>query len=196
MPVLALVLYAAYVLLAFGLRSLLQRRRTGSAGFHGVSGRPGSAEWLGGVGFVVALVLGFLAPVLALVGVAEADALSAPAGVTLAVAGIACALLAQHAMGTSWRIGVEEAERTALVTHGIFAAVRNPFFTASLAVPAGLVLLVPNVVAFAAFALLLLAVEVQVRVVEEPYLLRAQGEGYARYAAKTGRFVPGVGRLV
>src|SRR4029077_2765008 len=54
-PVLALVLFAIFAALGFGWRSWEQRRRTGSTGFRGVSGRPGSAEWFAGVGFVVAV---------------------------------------------------------------------------------------------------------------------------------------------
>jgi protein-S-isoprenylcysteine O-methyltransferase Ste14 len=60
---------------------------------------------------------------------------------------------------------------------------------------AGLVLLAPNALSLASFAVLLLALEVQVRAVEEPYLLEMHGDAYRRYAAATGRFVPGVGRL-
>jgi len=48
----ALGLYLIYLLTAFGLRSWLQYLRTGSAGFRGVSGRPGSVEWWGGALFV------------------------------------------------------------------------------------------------------------------------------------------------
>jgi protein-S-isoprenylcysteine O-methyltransferase Ste14 len=39
------------------------------------------------------------------------------------------------------------------------------------------------------------ALELQTRAVEEPYLLRTHGEAYAAYAARVGRFVPGLGRL-
>ena len=31
--------------------------------------------------------------------------------------------------------------------------------------------------------------------VEEPYLLKVHGSAYAEYAARVGRFLPGVGRL-
>ncbi|MET9817324.1 MULTISPECIES: hypothetical protein [unclassified Streptomyces] len=33
-------------------------------------------------------------------------------------------------MGASWRVGVDVGERTALITGGPFAYVRNPIFTA------------------------------------------------------------------
>src|ERR671915_404709 len=50
----ALALYVLYIGLAFGLRSVAQWRATGSTGFKGISGTAGSAEWTGGVLFVVA----------------------------------------------------------------------------------------------------------------------------------------------
>ncbi len=200
MAELALALYALYLMLAFGLRTWLQWRSTGSTGFHGVGGRPGSAEWLAGVGFVVALVLGASAPVLALLDLVEPlDALDRSglhvAGVLLALVGIALTLYAQIAMGTSWRIGVDESERTELVTDGPFALVRNPIFSAMIPTALGLTLMVPSVVALIGFAALVVALELQVRVVEEPYLIRAQGASYEHYASRTGRFVPGLGRL-
>ena len=54
MPIVALVLFGVFAALGFGWRSWEQRRRTGSTGFRGVSGRLGSAEWFAGAGFVAA----------------------------------------------------------------------------------------------------------------------------------------------
>ncbi|HWM54842.1 MAG TPA: isoprenylcysteine carboxylmethyltransferase family protein [Solirubrobacterales bacterium] len=200
MATLALVLYAVYLALAFGLRILIQLRRTGSTGFHGLGGRPGSAEWTAGVGFTVALLVGAAAPLLALLDLVEPfGALDVAAvhvaGFVFAVAGIAATFYAQVAMGASWRIGVDPGERTRLVTGGPFALVRNPIFAAMLPTALGLALLVPSWVAFAGLAGLMLALELQVRVVEEPYLLSVHREEYAAYSARVGRFLPGVGRI-
>ena len=60
----ALGCYAVYLALAFVLRSVIQLRRTGSTGFKGVSGHPGSLEWWAGILFGAALIIGVLAPVL------------------------------------------------------------------------------------------------------------------------------------
>ena len=181
--------------LAFGLRTLIQVRRTGSTGFHRLGGRPGSVKWLTGVGFAVALVLGAAAPALADV-VESVDALESDAaqaiGIGLAAAGIAATFAAQVAMGARWRIGVDH---TDLVTEGPFALVRNPIFPAMIPPAFGLVLLAPSWVAIAGFVELLVALGLQVRVVEEPYLLRVHGDRYATYAARVGPFVPGIGRL-
>jgi len=196
----ALGCYAVYLALAFVLRSVIQLRRTGSTGFKGVSGHPGSLEWWAGVLLGVALVIGVLAPVLdvtdVLVPIGAVDGPGAHAlGVVLFGLGLAATLYAQLTMGESWRVGVDESERTDFVTGGPFGVVRNPIFAAMIPTSLGLALMVPNVVAFAGFAALVLALEIQVRLVEEPYLRRVHGQAYASYAARTGRFAPGIGRM-
>ena len=200
MPEAALAFYCIYLGLAFVLRSVLQLRRTGSTGFRGISGAPGSAEWLGGVLFVVAFIGGIAAPSLDLadlldpVGALDRQWLQW-IGAGIFVFGLCATLVAQEAMGRSWRIGVDASERTDLVTSGPFQVVRNPIFAAMLPASLGLVLMVPNVVALASFVALVVALEIQTRLVEEPYLLRTHGATYARYARAVGRFVPGVGKL-
>lgn len=116
-------------------------------------------------------------------------------GIALAIAGISGTFVTQLAMGESWRIGVQETEYTDLVTHGPFALVRNPIFTAMIATGAGVALMVPNAVALIGWLLLVLAIQLQVRVVEEPYLIRQHHTEYLAYAANVGRFLPGLGLL-
>lgn len=196
----ALGLYAVWFGLAFGWRTVMQVRRSGDTGWRGGSfgGRPGSAEWWAGVLFVVAIVVGVAAPVAGLVGL---DPLVEPGGagqalaVGVAVAGIVATLVAQLAMGDSWRIGVDAEERTEMVTRGPFALVRNPIFSAMLVTAVGLTLMVPNAIAVAGLVALGGALELQVRGCEEPYLLATHGRAYADYAGRVGRFFPSVGRL-
>jgi protein-S-isoprenylcysteine O-methyltransferase Ste14 len=194
---LALVLYLVYLALAFGLRGFLQWRRTGDAGFRFGAFDASPAERAGAILFVIALVLALLGPLLELAGVLRAfPALQLPAlGMLLAVLGIAGTLHAQLAMGDSWRVGVDASESTALRTNGPFRWVRNPIFSWMVLTAAGLTLLVPNLASLAGLVALAVGIELQVRLVEEPYLLRAHGDAYARWAHVTGRFVPGVGRL-
>ena len=193
----ALVLYVLALVVLFGVRSALQHRRTGSTGFKGISGTPAEPEWWGGVLFVVAMVAGLAGPLLAVLGATPVDPPAAlqAAGLVLALTGFAATLAAQTGMGASWRIGVDPTERTALVTDGVFAHARNPIFTAMVTAQAGIVLMVPTWVSVAALAALVAAVQLQVRAAEEPYLLTTHGDAYADYAARTGRFVPGIGRL-
>jgi protein-S-isoprenylcysteine O-methyltransferase Ste14 len=195
----ALALLGAYVTVTFGLRSYLQYRRTGSAGLAGLRGRPGSLQWWASVAIVTSFAGMAATPILALIDVVPARVELARhavgvAGVALFAVGFVATFAAQVAMGTSWRIGVQESEVTKLVVRGPFAIVRNPIFSAMLVTAAGLVLMVPSVVAIASFAIMVVALELQVRVVEEPYLRRTHGAAYEAYAARVGRFVPWVGR--
>ena len=196
---LALAIYAVWMAIAFGLRTWLQIQRTGDSGFRGISRRLGSAEWWAGVLFVIALIGGAAAPVLALLGVESLAGLDqtivAVVGAIVAIVGVILTLVAQLDMGASWRIGVDENESTELVVRRSFQVVRNPIFSAMGLTALGLVLLVPNVVALASFLALVVALELQVRVVEEPYLRMAHGAGYLRYGASVGRFIPGGGQL-
>ena len=199
-PAIALALWLVFGLFALGGRILLQLRRHGSSGVAGVSGAPGSVEWWGGLLFVAALAAGGAAPVLELSDVVEPIGAFDSTGVQVAGLGLygiglVICIGAQLAMGASWRIGVDESERTDLVTDGPFAIVRNPIYSGMIPLVAGLTLLVPNPVAIAAFAALVAALEIQVRLVEEPHLLRAHGPAYREYASQVGRFVPGLGRL-
>jgi protein-S-isoprenylcysteine O-methyltransferase Ste14 len=201
MPVLALAFLAVYGLLAFGVRMVVQVRRTGSTGFAALRAASGSMRRAGELLFSIAIVLclvggpvlqlsGTLDPVGALVG--EAPKIL---GIVLALLGLALTVLAQFAMGDAWRIGVDPREHTELVTGGPFAAVRNPIYAAMIPAFAGISLLTPNVVTLAGATLVMVALELQTRLIEEPHLRAIHGERYAAYAARVGRFFPGVGRL-
>ncbi len=194
----ALALFAVFAALGFGWRSWEQRRRTGSTGFKGISGRVGSTEWFAGAGFVAAMAAAFVAPALQLIGVISPVSVLHAAwlqitGIVIAIAGIAATVYAQLDMGDSWRIGVDPSETTTLVRKGVFAAVRNPIFTAMMVFGFGIALVTPNFVAIAGFVSLVATIELQVRVVEEPYLLSVHGDAYRDYLATVGRFIPGAG---
>ena len=200
MPVIALVGYALFLALAFGLRAVIHYRATGTTGYVGLSGRVGSTEWLAGALFGVAVIGGVAAPLVQLLGLvapwtAEIDGATLAAGLGVFALGFAGTLWSQLAMGKSWRVGVDHEAKTDLVARGPFRWIRNPIYTWMTIASVALVLLAPNALALTSLLALLVALELQVRVVEEPYLLRTHGAVYRRYAATTGRFVPGLGRL-
>ncbi len=200
MAALALVLFGFSLILTFGVRIAVQLHRTGSTGVLGFAADATPLERFAGVLFVAGLVAGAAAPLLALLGVLEPIAaldgsVGHAIGILLGVGGVLLTFGAQLAMGDSWRIGVDPEERTELVTGGPFGLVRNPIYSAMLPTVFGLALMVPNVLAIVAFVTLLTALELQVRLVEEPYLLQVHGEEYASYATRVGRFVPGLGLL-
>ena len=118
MAVLALGLFLVWFLVVFVARTVMHRRATGDSGVRtgALSAPPGSIEWTGGWMLVLALLSGVMAPVselLVLDPIVASDPLRI--GVVIAVTGIGLTFLAQSAMGTEWRIGVDAEERTGLV---------------------------------------------------------------------------------
>jgi protein-S-isoprenylcysteine O-methyltransferase Ste14 len=196
----ALALLAVFGVFGFAWRAWLQRRRTGSTGFRGINGRIGSAEWAAGLGFLTALALAVIGPLLQLLRlIAPLAALHVgwiqAAGIALALLGIVLTVWAQRDMGDSWRVGVDASETTALVHTGVFGQVRNPIYSAMLAFDLGIAVLAPNSVTIAGLILAVVALELQVRRVEEPYLLGKHSAAYRGYTASVGRFIPGVGTI-
>ena len=195
----ALGLLGVYLAFAFGVRVVVALRTTGRTGIASLGGAP-PLELVGGGLFVASVAMGSLNPVLVLADVIEpiedleTDALRAIGFVCCGV-GIVGTFLAQIAMGASWRIGVDESERTELVTGGVFALCRNPIYTFMVVAWVGFALLVPTWLSLASIPVGIVAFEVQVRLVEEPFLLRAHGEPYRGWASQVGRFLPGLGRL-
>lgn len=194
---LALLLQAGFLVAAFGWRTMIHRRRTGDSGVRWQ--RHDRVARVSGTLFVAAIVIGTLGVTLATF---EVTALWGPldgtgafvTGVGLFAAGAALTLWAQAAMGSSWRIGVDPTERTALVTSGLFGWVRNPIFTAMVTAAVGLAVLAPTALTAASVALLIIAVQLQVRRIEEPHLSHAM-PGWLDYARHVGRFLPRLGRI-
>jgi protein-S-isoprenylcysteine O-methyltransferase Ste14 len=188
----AFLLQVVYVALTFGWRSWLQLRTTGDTGFrlsraNPIEARAASALMVGGA-------------VTGLVGAAtatRADGRRAGSARLLGVAAIAAGLVATYRaqldMGASWRIGVDTDERTELVTRGLFRVSRNPIFSSMALVALGSTVAAPSAAAVSGATMLVTGLELQTRMVEEPYLRDTHGDAYDAYAARTGRFVPRLG---
>lgn len=198
MNTVALALLAVWFVVVFIVRSVVQKRATGDSGI-----RPGAfAEDASGLEraayllLVVAFAGAIAAPVAAIVGLDPLtdNDLVPVVGVVVAIAGIGATYLAQLGMGSEWRIGIDRTEVTGLVTGGVFSQVRNPIFTAMMFTAAGFAAMVPNVVGVLAVVCLVVAIELQVRFVEEPHLHRLHGDVYEDYASRVGRFFPVLGR--
>ncbi len=198
MAVLDLVLVFVWVGLVSILRAVVQHGRTGASVLQ-LRDRPGSPQWWSRLLSAIGVLLAVAAPLAELAGLAPYAGLDQPVvrfgGVLLVVLGIAVTIGSQLAMGESWRGDVDPDVRTPLITGGPFRLVRNPIFSGAVVTAAGLALVVPNILSLAMLILFVAGLEIQVRRVEEPYLQRVHGDAYRRYAARTGRFVPGIGRL-
>jgi protein-S-isoprenylcysteine O-methyltransferase Ste14 len=186
---------AGYAIAVAVVRGVLVRRH-GAQRFVVVNPhRMTRGEWIGGgLGLVggAAVAAGSVAAALAPGPRLWAARPWGAIGAALLASGVALMGWAQLEMGPSWRVGVDAAERTGLVTAGPYRRIRNPIYTAMSLVAAGAALLTASPWVAAGFATVVAFAEWQVRAVEEPYLAREHGEEYARWAAGTGRFTPGV----
>ena len=200
LPLIAVLVFYG---LGFGWRTWVQLRRYGSSGivlFR--SGRPGQhlREALFVVLAVALLAEAALAAVAprrlpGLVPLAPASAAVLRATGTVMVLGATALMLAaQLDLGASWCVGIDEGARPGLVTGGLYRYSRNPIYVAMLTALLGFALLLPSWISLG----LLIGAGLGIRRHvwdEEAYLARTYGEEYRRYAARVGRFVPGVGRL-
>lgn len=110
------------------------------------------------------------------------------AGIFLLAASFIWTLIAQAQMGNSWRIGIDAAHKTQLVTQGIFSISRNPIFLGMRVTLLGLFLIVPNAVTFATLLLGEALMQIQVRL-EEEYLRQTHGGEYQKYCQRTHRWL-------
>ncbi len=114
-------------------------------------------------------------------------------GLGVAVAGIVLVAVAQHQMGASFRIGIDD-EETTLVKDGLFAIVRNPIFTGLVVLLGGMFVAVPCSWSLGLWIFAAVVVSRQTRL-EEHHLLVQHGDAYRSYASRVGRFLPGIGLL-
>jgi protein-S-isoprenylcysteine O-methyltransferase Ste14 len=200
MAKLAAAMLVVFVVLTFFVRVAIQLRRTGATGLIGLRKGAGVLDWLSGLLFVGGMAMALVSIELVLqddldpIEVLDVDALHV-IGIALAALGGMAVFLAQLGMGENWRIGVSDEQRTDLVTGGWFSLCRNPIYTAMIVGWIGFTLMVPTWLSFLAVVVIGIGLEIQVRAVEEPYLVRTHGDEYRAYASRVGRFVPSVGRL-
>jgi protein-S-isoprenylcysteine O-methyltransferase Ste14 len=199
MPKLTIFLWLLFPAVSLGLRIWIQLRTTGRTGFVLSRRTSGPLQLFASGLFLSSVAVGIASPVLAaLFPVQPWAAWDAPLwfaaiGGMLYVAGLTLAFTSQLTLGRSWRIGVDDGERTELVMRGAFRVVRNPVFSALELTAISLAMLCSTPLAWFACAVQLFALEIQVRAVEEPYLARVHGDAYRAYVARVGRFVPLIG---
>jgi protein-S-isoprenylcysteine O-methyltransferase Ste14 len=109
-------------------------------------------------------------------------------GIVLCVASWLWTVVAQYQMGNSWRIGIDEANKSAFVTKGLFGLSRNPIFFGMLLTLMGFLLILLNALSLLALACGYLLMQVQIRL-EEEFLVKQYGEEYKTYQQKVRRWI-------
>ncbi len=96
--------------------------------------------------------------------------------------------IAQYQMSKSWRIGIDEKNKTNLITKGIFSISRNPIFLGMIVSVLGLFFILPNALSFFTAVATYFIIHIQIRL-EEAFLLGQHGEQYLGYKKKTRRLI-------
>jgi protein-S-isoprenylcysteine O-methyltransferase Ste14 len=184
----ALGMFIVYVAVALVWRSAVHRRSQGDSGSRLAATTPTGKVAAGLITSAhVVVVLGVV-----LQGTPAPPAVAVASAVAFA-AGLLLVARAQTTMGESWRVGTDPDEWTALVTRGLFGVVRNPIFSGMAVCLVAIAASATSWVAAAGVVLFVAAIEMQVRLVEEPALERLHGASFADYRRTTGRFIPRAG---
>jgi len=96
--------------------------------------------------------------------------------------------IAQSQMANSWRIGIDEKNKTELVTNGLFAYSRNPIFLGVMIANFGLFLIIPNAFTLLIVSLSMVSINTQIRL-EEAFLKTTHGNAYKQYLNKVRRWI-------
>jgi protein-S-isoprenylcysteine O-methyltransferase Ste14 len=109
------------------------------------------------------------------------------AGIVLLSIAFVLTVIAQSHMKNSWRIGIDEKTRTALITSGLFSYSRNPIFLGMLISLLGLFLTAPNALTLVFLIMGYTLIQIQI-VFEEEFLTNQHGQSYIDYMQKVRRF--------
>lgn len=96
--------------------------------------------------------------------------------------------IAQTQMANSWRIGIDEKNKTKLVTSGFFSISRNPIFLGIMIANVGLFMVIPNAFTLLIVSLSTISINTQIRL-EEEFLQRQFGNEYVEYMEKVRRWI-------
>lgn len=95
--------------------------------------------------------------------------------------------IAQSQMANSWRIGIDEKNKTKLITKGLFSISRNPIFLGIMMANIGLFLVIPNAFTLLVISLSTISINTQIRL-EEAFLKQEFENEYEAYSKKAKRW--------
>ncbi|KPJ79096.1 MAG: hypothetical protein AMJ54_00040 [Deltaproteobacteria bacterium SG8_13] len=110
-------------------------------------------------------------------------------GFVLGILGLFLSWRAQQEMGNSWRVGIDRQNKTALITTGVYAYIRNPTYSGLLLICIGSFMIFPTMSFSLWITVFFISIEFQVRL-EEEFLIESHGQDYTRYCQVTKRYIP------
>ncbi len=117
----------------------------------------------------------------------SSDLLTLSGSVVIAL-GLVASCAASLSLKNSWRIGINEDEKTELITGGIYRFSRNPYFLSYDLVLAGMVLSMISPVLIATFLITVIMFHKMI-LNEEEYLERHHGISYREYKEAVRRYI-------
>jgi protein-S-isoprenylcysteine O-methyltransferase Ste14 len=108
-------------------------------------------------------------------------------GAVCALAGAVVLILAQHQMGTAWRVGVRDGDAPHVVTTGLYRHSRNPIYLGMVIMAFGTALMAATWWAWAALIGFIVACHFTI-LGEEAHLTSTLGEDYARFRERVPRW--------
>jgi len=113
--------------------------------------------------------------------------------ITLVVVGVTLAVRGSTTLGPAMTASPIPRDDAPLVTTGVYRVVRNPIYTGLMAAGLGLVLIGASLQHILLWGLLVGLLATKAR--WEERMLVDEHPAYSEYAARVGRFLPGVGRI-
>lgn len=110
------------------------------------------------------------------------------AGGALMAVALGYIALAQYQMGTSWRVGIDDKNKTVLVARGLYSFSRNPIYLGIFVALAGLFIALPDILTFTTAVATFFVINIQVRL-EEEFLLQQHGKAFEAYMAEVSRWL-------
>ena len=194
----ALICFVVLTILVFGFRVSVQFIRTGDSGLRVATQLPSPIEKFATYLQMCALLATLATVILDSLNILqphfEFAHFGTVVGMTLCAVGATLVMISQYQMGKSWRIGVDESEKTELVTRGMFSLSRNPIYFGMLVIGFGFIALVPHILMVICFVLAIIGIDLQVRKIEEPHLKRVFGDEYVEYTKRLNRYIPWIPR--
>ena len=109
-------------------------------------------------------------------------------GLILAYASMVWTIIAQVQMGASWRLGIDENQKTELIQKGLFKFSRHTIYLGVMTTSLSLFLVLPNVLNLIIFLMTSVMGVVQART-EEEHFIKTHGEQYSNYSRNTPRWL-------
>jgi protein-S-isoprenylcysteine O-methyltransferase Ste14 len=107
----------------------------------------------------------------------------------IAVISFVLTLICWKKMGNSWRMGIDPAEKTALIVTGPYAFIRHPIYALSSLLVLATVAVMPSPLMILVALIHLVLLQFEARR-EEKYLINLHGPAYSNYCNHVSRFIP------